>query len=148
MNISEQQVQEILYVHNSLWNAVYDFDSDPHSLYLGDERYDIYMPAQRGYASVILPNPKGTKFLWITQNLNKSTYGSLAIQRARNNNQDHRITWIVDTRNGQFDYRTNITTTVDSDGQLIHGHIELYDSLGQEVLWTTNKSMLTRKAKF
>lgn len=148
MNISEEQVKTILNTHNALWNALYDFDADIHVLSYQNNTYDIYLPAQRGYASVILPNHKGTKFLWITQNLNKSTYGSLAIQRARQHNQDHRITWIVDTRNGQFNYRTNISTTADLVGELLHGQIELYDSLGQETVWSTNKSMLTRKAKF
>lgn len=148
MNISEDQLKQILYIHNGLWNAVYDFDSDYHCLYLDDNKVDIYIPADRGYASVILPNPKGTKFLWITQNLNKSTYGSLAIQRARTKDMDLRITWIVDTRNGQFDYKTNIHTMYDSNGQLVDGKIELYDSLGQEIIWSTNQSLLTRKAKF
>jgi hypothetical protein len=148
MELSQEQLKQILYKHNALWNALYDFDSDFHCLQHEGRTYDIYIPAQRGYASVILPNPKGTNFLWITQNLNKSTYGSQAIQRARDKNQDHRITWIVDTRNGQFNYRTNITTTVGSDGELIRGEIEIYDSLGQETIWSTNKSMITKKAKF
>lgn len=148
MNISQQQLNQILYIHNALWNAVYDFDSDIHCLTIDNEKYDIYIPADRGYASVILPNPKGINFLWITQNLNKSTYGSQAIQRDRDKNLDTRITWIVDTRNGSFNYRTNIHTTIDSNGDLIRGHIEMYDSLGQEVVWSTNKSMVTRKAKF
>ena len=148
MELSEEQLKQILYTHNALWNSLYDFDSDIHRLSIDNQQYDIYIPAQRGYASVILPNPKGTKFLWITQNLNKSTYGTQAIQRARDKNLDHRITWIVDTRNGQFNYRTNITTTVDSDGELIRGDIQIYDSLGDETIWSTNKSMITRKARF
>ena len=148
MNISQQQLEQILYIHNSLWNAVYDFDSDIHGLTIDNDKYDIYIPADRGYASVILPNPKGIKFLWITQNLNKSTYGSQAIQRDRNKNLDTRITWVVDTRNGSFNYRTSIHTTVDSNGDLIRGQIEMYDSLGQETIWSTNQSLITRKAKF
>ena len=148
MNISEEQLEQVLHIHNSLWNALYDFDSDYFILSLNDKKYDIYIPPHRGYASVVLPNPKGTNFLWITQNLNKSTYGSQAIQRDRDKNLDTRITWVVDTRNGSFNYRTSIHTTVDSTGDLIRGQIQMYDSLGEETLWSTNKSMITRKAKF
>lgn len=148
MQISEEQVKSILQIHNSLWNAVNDFDSDYHCLTYQDQTYDIYIPAERGYASVILPNPQGTKFLWITQNLNKSTYGSLQILKARQKDQDLRITWVVDTRNGQFNYRSNVSTHYDSDGTLLNGHIEYYDSLGTDIIWSTNKSILTRKAKF
>lgn len=148
MQISNEQLKSILEIHESLWNAVYDFDSDYHSLTYEGQSYDIYIPNERGYASVILPNPKGTKFLWITQNLNKSTYGSLSIQRAREKGQDLRITWIVDTRNGHFNYRSNISTNRDSDGNLISGHVEYYDSLGTETIWNSNQSLLTRKAKF
>ena len=148
MNISPSQVDAILTDHNALWNALYDHDSDIHCLYIGDQKYDIYIPQDRGYASALLPNPRGIKFLWITQNLNKSTYGSLAIQRARQKNQDLRITWIVDTRNGQFNYRTNIHTLYDDSGTLLSGTIEAYDSLGQETIWSTNQSLITRKAAF
>jgi hypothetical protein len=140
--------ESILAVHNSLWNALYDFDSDIHSLHYNDIQYNIYLPKHRGYASVNLPNPKGTQFLWITQNLNKSTYGTLQIQKARQRNEDQRITWIVDTSNGQFEYRTSIRTTASDTGELIQGSIDMYDSLGTETVWSTNPLLITQKAKF
>ena len=140
--------ESILAVHNSLWNALYDFDSDIHSLHYNDIKHDIYLPKHRGYASVNLPNPKGTPFLWITQNLNKSTYGTLQIQRSRERNEDQRITWIVDTSNGQFEYRTSIRTTTSDIGKLIHGSIDMYDSFGTETVWSTNPVLITQKAKF
>ena len=140
--------ESILAVHNSLWNALYDFDSDIHSLHYNDIQYNIYLPKHRGYASVNLPNPKGTQFLWITQNLNKSTYGTLQIQKARQRNEDQRITWIVDTSNGQFQYRTSIRTTASDTGELIQGSIDMYDSLGTETVWSTNPLLITQKAKF
>jgi hypothetical protein len=140
--------ESILAVHNSLWNALYDFDSDIHSLHYNDIQYNIYLPKHRGYASVNLPNPKGTQFLWITQNLNKSTYGTLQIQKARQRNEDQRITWIVDTSNGQFEYRTSIRTTASDTGELIQGSIDMYDSLGTETVWSSNPLLITQKAKF
>jgi hypothetical protein len=141
-------VESVLAVHNSLWTALYDFDSDIHNLHYNNIKYDIYLPKHRGYASVNLPNSKGTQFLWITQNLNKSTYGTLQIQNARKRNQDHRITWIVDTSNGQFEYRTAIHTTTDDSGTLIYGNIDMYDSLGVETVWSNNPDRITQKAKF
>jgi hypothetical protein len=140
--------ESILAVHNSLWNALYDFDSDIHSLHYNNIQYNIYLPKHRGYASVNLPNPKGTQFLWITQNLNKSTYGTLQIQKARQRNEDQRITWIVDTSNGQFEYRTSIRTTASDTGELIQGSIDMYDSLGTETVWSSNPLLITQKAKF
>jgi len=144
-------VESILAVHNSLYDALYDFNLDIHTLHYNDIKYDIYLPKHRGYASVNLPNSKGTQFLWITQNLNKSTYGTLQIQKARQRGEDQRITWIVDTSNGQFDYRTCIRTTVSQavpTGDLIQGSIEMYDSLGTETVWSTNPLLITQKAKF
>lgn len=148
MEITNETKNKILHVHNSLWNALYDLDSSYHSLDYEGLEFEIYFPAARGYASVLLPNPQGTKFLWITQNLNKSTYGSYQIQQAKTKDLDLRITWIVDNRNGSFTYRTNIKTLTDVDGNLLDGHIEMYDSLGTEIVWSTNPSTQPRKAKF
>jgi hypothetical protein len=72
----------------------------------------------------------------------------LAIQRQTNQGNDHRITWIVDTNNGQFNYRSNITTTKDPSGLLLFGAIEIYDSLGKEIIWSNNQMVVTRKAAF
>lgn len=146
--LDKETTESILAVHNSLWNALYDFDSDEHTLHYNNIKYNIYKAKHGGYTSVNLPNPKGTQFLWITQNLNKSTYGTLQVNKARERNQDHRITWIVDTSNGQFVYRTSIHTTSDDSGQMLHGTIDLYDSLGMETVWSLNPALITTKAKF
>lgn len=156
MKLTEQKLNEILMVHNSLWNAVYDVDSSYHTLNYCGQTYTIQKPSPKqvngwdvypGYASVILPNSKGSKFMWITQNLHKSTYGTLAIKRAQEAGEDHRITWVVDTTNGGFEYRSNIATTT-KEGILISGSIEIYDDLGKEIIWSTNQSYITRKAEF
>ena len=146
--LDKETTESILAVHNSLWNALYDFDSDEHTLHYNDIKYNIYKAKHGGYTSVNLPNPKGTQFLWITQNLNKSTYGTQAIQRAATKHQDLRITWIVDTSNGQFTYRTSIHTTADASGNMLEGRIDLYDSLGTETIWSLNPALITTKAKF
>lgn len=147
MKLTDQQTEEILKVHYALWNAALDFDSTNHSLEYKEHTYPIHIANHRGYASVLLPNSKGTKFMWITQNLQKSTYGTLEINRARERGEDHRITWVVDTRQGAFVYRCNITTTF-KDGEMIFGAIEIYDDLGKETIWSTNKSFITKEAEF
>lgn len=147
MKLTNEQAEEILKVHHSLWNAALDFDSTVHSLQYKEHNYTIQIANHRGYASVLLPNSKGTKFMWITQNLQKSTYGTLEINRARERGEDHRITWVVDTRQGAFVYRCNITTTF-KDGEMIFGAIEIYDDLGKEIVWSTNKSYITKEAEF
>jgi len=148
MSLTNDQALEIIKVHDQLWNAVYDRGVKSYSLTYKDKDYTINIPPHFGYASVLLPNSEGNKFLWITQNLNKSTYGTLAIKSAQDSNNDHRITWIVDTTNGGFRYRSNITTTRDSQNTLIHGAIEIYDSLGKETIWSNNQAIITRKAAF
>lgn len=148
MNLTNAKAQEILAIHDTLWNALYGDQTTLHTLLYNDVNYDIKIPGHRGYASILLPNSNGIKFLWITQNIHKSTYGSLAIQRHNTLGNDHRITWIVDTNNGGFSYRSNITTTRNSAGHLLHGAIQIYDSLGQETIWSNNKSIVTRKAEF
>lgn len=147
MKLTDEQASELLKVHHALWNAVYDRDSTIHNLDYKDNTYTIQIANHKGYASVMLPNSKGTKFMWITQNLNKSTYGTLSINKAREKDEDHRITWIVDTRNGGFDYRCNITTTA-TDGEMTYGTIEIYDDFGKEIVWSTNKAFITREAEF
>ncbi len=156
MKLTDDKASDILRVHHALWNAVYDTDSSYHSLQYCGQTYTIQKPPTKqvdgwdifpGYASVLLPNSKGSKFMWITQNLHKSTYGTLAIKRAQEHGEDHRITWVVDTKNGGFEYRSNITTT-SKEGILIYGAIEIYDDLGKEIVWSTNKAAVTREAEF
>jgi hypothetical protein len=154
MSLTDIQASEILKIHDSLWNALYESHyannstSKAHKLTYKDISYQVNIPAHCGYASVLLPNSNGKNFLWITQNIHKSTYGTFAIRNQKELGNDHRITWIVDTNNGLFSYRSNITTTRDSQDNLIFGAIEIYDSLGKETIWSNNQAIVTRKAAF
>lgn len=148
MDITEAQVKQTLYVHDQLWNYLHGKTNGNNILEYDGSEYIIQQPSHKGYASVVLPNSRGKNFLWITQNLNKTTYGSMAIERYKSEGKDHRITWIVDTNNGDFKYRSNISTVLDSSGNLIDGTIEIYDSLGRAVVWSKNKMYTTRKAAF
>jgi hypothetical protein len=72
----------------------------------------------------------------------------MAIERSRKLGEDQRITWILDTSNGGFITRTSISTTRDSNLELIAGQIEIYDSLGKETIWSHNQLLVTGKAQF
>jgi len=148
MKISQETVDEILAVHDSLWEAVYSTDESTPSITYKGNTYPIQVPRHKGYASVMLPNSTGTRFMWITQNLHKSSYGTLAIERARKHGEDQRLTWILDTSNGGFINRTCITTTRNSNLDLVAGQIEIYDSLGRETVWSHNQALVTRGAEF
>lgn len=148
MEITDQEVEQILKTHNSLWNSLYDLDSPDHCLEYKNKIYQIFIPVHRGYSSVVLPNSSGNNFLWITQNLNKSTYGTHQIHTARDKDQDLRITWIVDTRHGEFVYKANIRTCCDFSGQLMHADIEYYTSFGTQTIWSSNPLSISQKSKY
>lgn len=148
MELSESERNLILKTHDSLWNALYDYDSTYYCLEYRDEIYDIRVSPSRDYASVILPSKSGNPILWITQNLNKSTYGAIAIAEARRRNLDLRITWLVDNSNSQFKYKAQVKTCYNDIGDITDSHIEVYDSYGTDVLWSTNSYFTRRKAMF
>lgn len=134
------QVQELLDVHHALWNK-------EKTVSYKSKIYDTFSPAHAGYTSVILPNENNYNFLWITQNLNKSSGASLDIIRARSQGDDTRITWIVDNSNNKFSYVGLIRTTDYFDGKksII---IERYDAHGTDVVYSTDPAKATAKSKF
>ena len=147
MILSQKTIDDILSVHHTLWDALTTGRSNPCVTY-NNETYDIRIPPHGGYASAILPNKNGTPFLWITQNLNKTSYGTLQIERQAKLNNDHRISWIVDTRNGGFKYIFNISTTTNDTGHCINGTIEMYDQFGTSTVWSTNPLMISKESEF
>jgi hypothetical protein len=131
-------VKPILDVHHGLWNR------DKTVTYRSKE-YSIYVPSHEGYSSAILPNENGYNFLWITQNLNKTSGASLDIIRARAQGDDTRITWIVDNSNNKFSYVGLVRTTDYFDGKksII---IERYDAQGTSVIYSTDPARTTRRS--
>ena len=146
MTLSQENVNEVLRVHNALWDALQE--ANPSSITYNDETYSVRIAPNNNYASVVLPNNNGVPFLWITQNLSKQSYATLAIERQAKMNNVHRITWIIDTRNGGFKYRFNITTTYNDAGNLIHGIMERYDDYGTSVAWSTNSQLISKPSEF
>lgn len=136
----DPKILSILRVHHALWNRE-DF------IERGGQTYTPFVPAHQGYVSVVLPNDQGYNLLWITQNLNKSTYGSQAILRSRSQGDDHRITWIVDNANSKFNYVGCVNTCHYFDGSedVI---IERYNDYGAEVVWTNMPFYTPAKSKY
>ena len=136
----DPKVLSILRIHHALWNKE-DF------IERGGQRYTPFVPSHSGYSSVVLPNDQGYNLLWITQNMNKSSYGSEAISRSRSLGHDHRITWIVDNANSKFNYVGCVNTCQYYDGSQ-DVIIERYGDSGTEVVWTNMPFHLPSKSKY
>jgi hypothetical protein len=136
----DPKVLSILRIHHALWNREDFIERD-------DKQYKPFVPQHTGYTSVVLPNEQGYNLLWITQNMNKSSYGSESIRRSRSQGHDQRITWIVDNNNSKFQYVGSVNTTRYFDGSedII---IERYTETGTEVLWTNMPFHITAKSKY
>lgn len=121
---SEQShvISELFNLHHSLW------DMDDDVSYFGNW-YKVYKPEHKGFSRVIVPGKSGKSIMFITQNLNKSTYGTLQIQRAAKQGKTTRITWIVDPSEGTFNYIGLIQTTAE------YSLIEKYTSFGTQVMY-------------
>lgn len=96
-------IEQILSVHNQLWEGM-------SIITYKDQSQSSYSPSHNGYRSVILNNANGIPHMWITQNMSKSSYGTMAIEKAKSKGEDLRITWVVKVENGQFIYRSRIST--------------------------------------
>jgi hypothetical protein len=115
-------ISELLSLHHSLW------DMDDEVSYFGNE-YEVYKPEHKGFSRVLVPGKSGKKILFITQNLHKSSYGTLEIQRAAKEGKTVRITWIIDPSEGTFTYIGCIKTTDD------YTRIERYSSFGTHKMY-------------
>lgn len=118
-------ISELLNLHHALW------DMKDRIEYFG-KFYDVYKPEHQGFSRVLLPGKYGRNIMYITQNLNQSTYGTHEIQQAAKKGQIVRITWVVDPSNGNFNYIGVIKTTP------TYSLIERYDSFGTHTLYHTD----------
>lgn len=131
----DKNIEQILNVHHALW------DMKPEVIYFGNS-YKVKHADHKGYSSVILPGKSGKNILVITQNLNKSTYGTLEIQRAATLGQTTRITWIVDTSMGGFNYVGVVKTCFDFTV------VERYDQYGTHTVYHTNPKFQPVKSAY
>lgn len=126
MSSSESyMISELLTLHHSLWNM------DDEVEYFGNT-YEVFKPEHKGFSRVLVPGKSGKNIMYITQNLNKSTYGTLEIQQAAKKGETVRITWIVDPSEGTFKYIGLIKTNSS------HSLIEKYTSFGTQILYHTD----------
>jgi hypothetical protein len=136
----EPRIIEILTVHHMLWNKVKDVN------YKGNV-YHTSIPAHDGYCSVVLPGTdEKYNYLWITQNLNKSTGATLSVLRDREQGNDRRITWIIDNHGSKFLYVGCINTCTYFDGSC-DIVIERYSGNSTEIVWT-NLPIENYKSKY
>jgi hypothetical protein len=131
---------ELINIHHALW------DRKDTVNYKGNS-YNIYIPSHEGFASAIIPNSAGKNFLWITQNLNKPSYGSLEIKRSRSIGDDKRITWIVDNEDDKFKYVGLIKTCDYFDG-LKDIVVEKYHDQVTEIVYTNDPGYVVVKSKY
>jgi hypothetical protein len=136
----DQSILDILEVHHSLWNK-------EEKINYRNKTYDIYTPEHQGFSSVILPNENDYNFLWITQNLNKSTYGTLGIIQSRSQGDDKRITWIVDNTAGTFKY-VGVISTCDYFNGYRTELIERYTDEGTIVVYSSDPLIVSTRSKY
>lgn len=136
----DPKVLDILRIHHALWNR-------EDSIERAGQKYPIRVATHNGYCSAVLPNDQGYNLLWITQNMNKSTQGTLDIKHAHSQGHDKRLTWIVDNHNSKFLYVGCISTCHYFDGSedIL---IERYDDNGTHVLWTNMPFHIPAKSKY
>lgn len=128
------EIEQILSVHNQLWEGA-------STISYKDQIASSYQPDHGGYRSVQLNNAKGIPHLWITQNMNNSTYGSYSISRAAANGQRLRITWIIATSHGEYRYVGRIETHQYFDSlRQDRTHIETYHNDDVTVVYTNNEA--------
>lgn len=136
----DPDVLSILRIHHALWNK-------EDTIERFGQKYIPHVPEHKGYSSVILPNSVGHNLLWITQNLNKSTAGTLSINKASSLGYLMRITWIVDNDSSKFVYKGCVNTTLycDDAEDII---IEHYHDYGTQVFWTNMPFHVPVKSKY
>ena len=128
-------ISRLLYLHHALW------DMDNTIEYFGTV-YPVYQSKDKGFSRVIVPGKSGKNILYITQNLNKSTYGTLEIQAAAKAGKTTRMTWIIDPSDGGFKLIGLIKTTDD------YQVIERYTSFGTEVVYHSNPIHQPTKSRY
>lgn len=118
-------ISELFSLHHSLW------DLDDKIEYFG-KIYDVYKPEHKGFSRVLVPGKSGKNIMYITQNLSKSSYGTIEIQDAAKKGKTVRITWVVDPSDGKFNYIGLIKTTPS------YSMIEKYTSFGTQIIYHTD----------
>jgi len=124
-NDESHVIGELLSLHNALW------DRQDRIQYFG-ESYDVYHADHKGFSRTLVPGKYGKNIMYITHNLNESSYGTLEIQRAAKAGKTTRITWIINPSSDSLKLIGVIKTTP------TYSTIERYDSFGTHTLYHTD----------
>lgn len=85
--------------------------------------------------------------MWITQNMNKSSYGTLAIERAIKNKQDLKITWIINVSDNQYVYAGQVRTHQYFDPNKLDSiRIETYQNEVTKVIYDNDPNLYKVKS--
>jgi hypothetical protein len=125
-------ISELLTLHNSLWDMCDEVQ------YFGNT-YKVYKSEDKSFSRVLLPGKSGKNIIYMTQDLNESNYGTLAIQRAAKLGKTYRITWIIDPSKGDIGL---IHTTEEFD------LIEQYTSHGTKTLNHSDPKFMPAKSAY
>lgn len=125
-------ISELLTLHNSLWDMCDEVQ------YFGNT-YKVYKSEDKSFSRVLLPGKSGKNIIYMTQDLNESNYGTLAIQRAAKLGKTYRITWIIDPSKGDIGL---IRTTEEFD------LIEQYTSHGTMTLYHSDPKFMPAKSAY
>ena len=98
-----KHIGKMLDVHYDLW----DFRS---IIEVNGVNYSTRLASHGGYNSVLIPGKDNLNYLWMTQNLNKSTSATTSIEKARQKGENRKITWIINSNDGHFTYVGRVTT--------------------------------------
>jgi hypothetical protein len=125
-------ISELLTLHNSLWDMCDEVQ------YFGNT-YKVYKSEDKSFSRVLLPGKSGKNIIYMTQDLNESNYGTLAIQRAAKLGKTYRITWITDPSKGDIGL---IRTTEE------FSLIEQYTSHGTMTLYHSDPKFMPAKSAY
>lgn len=134
MSITTETINTLLDLHHDLW------DSKDEIYYYG-KTYEVFHAEHGGFSRVLVPGQSGKNIMFITQNLNKSSYGTLEIQEATRLGKKTRITWIVDPTE-DFKYIGLIKTTDE------YSAIEKYTSHGTALLYHSDPNFKPIKSAY
>jgi len=122
-----QQQRKYFDLHDDLWTGqkFLEFNSQQYPVKVTDN-----------YSQVRIPNKNGKKFLWITQNLAKSTSATYEIERSFKKGVLARYTWIVDDISG-WDYVGMIRDFIHPKGDEKNLYdLELFNKLYQNIIYS------------
>jgi hypothetical protein len=134
-----KNIQLMLDVHYDLW----DFRS---IIEVNGINYPTRLASHAGYNSVIIPGKDNQNYLWITQNLNKSTLATLSINSAKDKGEQRKVTWIINNSDAQFAYVGCVTTHFYPKTGDLFIQVVKFNSSFQEVIYSFDSTQFSTES--